>query len=79
MLDTLEASLWCCLNCNSYEETVLTAVNLGGDTDTTAAVAGGLAGLIYGYENIPEKWIEKIPRKDDINNLAEKLNKIYGE
>ncbi len=72
---TLEASLWCCLIHGSYRETVLEAVNLGGDTDTTGAVAGGLAGIIYGYENIPKKWIEKIPRKDDINDLAEKLKK----
>ena len=74
VIDTLEASLWCILKGNSYSETVLLAVNLGEDTDTTAAVAGGLAGLYYGYENIPKKWIEKIAKAQKIIELAEKLN-----
>ena len=74
VLDTLEASLWCFLNSISYRETVLTAVNLGGDTDTTGTVAGGLAGIYYGFENIPREWIEVIARKEDIIELANKLN-----
>ncbi len=79
VIDTLEASLWCLLNNNSYAETVLNAVNLGGDTDTTGAVTGGLAGIYYGYENIPKDWVEQIARKKDIMELANKLNKqIYG-
>lgn len=56
VVDTLEAALWCLAKSSSYEECVLKAVNLGGDTDTVAAVAGGLAGIIY---EIPKKWIEK--------------------
>jgi ADP-ribosylglycohydrolase len=52
----------------------LKAVNLGSDTDTTDAVTGGLAGLLYGFDNIPKKWIEQIARYDDINNLAERLS-----
>ncbi|MBD2210892.1 ADP-ribosylglycohydrolase family protein [Calothrix sp. FACHB-156] len=70
VIDTLEASLWCFLNSSSYSEAVLTAVNLGGDTDTTAAVTGGLAGIYYGVENIPQAWINQIARKQDIINLA---------
>lgn len=54
VVDTLEATLWCLINSNSYEECVLKAVNLGSDTDTTACVAGGLAGLKFQY--IPNKW-----------------------
>lgn len=49
VLHTLAAALWCLLNTDCYAECVLKAVNLGEDTDTTAAVAGGLAGLWYGY------------------------------
>ncbi len=60
VIHTLEASMWCLLKTNKYEEAVLKAVSLGDDTDTTAAVTGGLAGIIYGYEGIPKKWIEKI-------------------
>ncbi|WP_293145111.1 ADP-ribosylglycohydrolase family protein [Okeania sp. SIO3I5] len=73
VLDTLEASLWCLLNTNSFAEAVLKAVNLGEDTDTTGAVTGGLAGIYYGIENIPNEWIEVIARKDDIVNLASRL------
>ncbi len=74
VLHSLEASLWCLLNSNTYEETVLKAVNLGNDTDTTAAIAGGLAGLLYGYEAIPEEWINSLARKNDITNLCDRLN-----
>jgi ADP-ribosylglycohydrolase len=74
VVDTLEASMWALLNNNSYKDTVLAAVNLGGDTDTTGTVAGGLAGLYYGYDNIPVNWINTIARKDDINELANKLD-----
>ncbi len=78
VIDTLEASLWCLLNYTSYEDTVLQAVNLGGDTDTTAAVVGGLAGIYYGFEDIPKHWIDKIARKEDIVELADKLNKAIS-
>lgn len=54
---TLEAALWCFMNTGSYADCVLTAVNLGDDTDTTAAVAGALAGVYYGFEAIPPKWV----------------------
>ncbi len=77
VLHSLEASLWCVLNSTSYEETVLKAVNLGGDTDTAAAIAGGLAGLLYGYESIPEEWINVLARKNDITKLCEKLSEKY--
>lgn len=54
VVNCLEAALHCVLTTNSYVECVLKAVNLGDDTDTTAAVAGSLAGVLYGYDNIPE-------------------------
>lgn len=73
VLHTLEASMWCVLTSNNYKESVLKAVNLGSDTDTTGAVTGGLAGLLYGLDNIPSHWIIQIARKDDIENLAERL------
>lgn len=73
VIDTLEASLWCILNTNNYSDAVLQAVNLGGDTDTTACVTGGLAGLLYGFDDIPERWLGEIARYNDINILCEKL------
>lgn len=68
VVDTLEASIWCILHTDNYKDCVLKAVNLGGDTDTIAAVAGGLAGIIYGYEDIPIKWINNLQRKDIIDS-----------
>lgn len=67
VVDTLNASLWCILNTDNYKDAVLKAVNLGQDTDTTAAVTGALAGIIYGYDSIPHEWIEKIRNKEIID------------
>ena len=75
VLDTLEASVWCLLTTEGFEEAVLKAVNLGQDTDTTGAVTGGLAALVYGFEKIPEKWLNQIARFKDIDNLAYRLTK----
>lgn len=72
VVDTLEAAMFCLLRTHSFEECVLKAVNLGDDTDTTAAVAGGLAGALYGYDAIPEKWKKQLIRKDYIEELCEK-------
>lgn len=60
---TLEAALWCFLNTFSYADCVLAAVNLGGDTDTTAAVAGAIAGVYYGFGAIPPKWVGQLRGK----------------
>lgn len=70
VIDTLEASIWCLLTTNNYKDAVLKAVNLGGDTDTTASVTGALAGLLYGFNNIPKEWVEKLARNKDIEDLA---------
>jgi ADP-ribosylglycohydrolase len=69
IVDTLEATLWCLLTTANYEDCIIKAVNLGGDTDTIAAVAGGLAGIIYGYENIPKRWIVDLKGKDIIDSV----------
>jgi ADP-ribosyl-[dinitrogen reductase] hydrolase len=74
VLHTLEASIWCLLTTDNYKDAVLKAVNLGRDTDTTGAVTGGLAGLLYGLDGIPKKWLLQIAKYDDIENLAERLN-----
>lgn len=79
VVHTLEAALWCILTGRSYEETALRAVNLGEDTDTTGAVAGGLAGLIYGWKQIPGEWMEALARKAEIGELADRLyKKLYN-
>lgn len=70
VLHTLEACLWCVMQNDNYRDTVLQAVNLGEDTDTVAALAGGLAGILYGRNQIPEEWTSVLARKEDIMDLA---------
>ena len=74
---TLEAAVWCLLNTTSFEEAVLKAVNLGDDTDTVGAVAGGLAGLFYGIDSIPNEWVDKIARIEWIKELCERTERNY--
>lgn len=76
VIDTLEASLWCIFNTTSYKDAVLKAVNLGDDANTVGAITGGLAGIIYGYDTIPSEWLEVLAKKDDIIELANKLDSI---
>lgn len=73
VVHTLEAALWCLLKHDTYAATVLAAVNLGDDTDTTGAVAGGLAGLAYGEAGIPAEWLAGLARRADIEDLAQRL------
>jgi len=77
VMEVLESSIWFLLNKDSYEETVLSIINLGHDTDTSAAIAGGLAGIYYGSEGIPKYWLASIARLEDIIELGGKLNEKY--
>lgn len=75
VVDTLEAVIWAFFNNETYEDTVLSAINLGGDTDTIGAIVGGIAGIYYGYSNIPNNWIQNIINKENIASLCSCLNK----
>ncbi len=81
VVSTLEAALWCTLNCDTYEKAVMTAVNLGNDTDTVGAIVGGINACLYGKENFPERWISKLKKKEYLEYLAEKffdtINMLY--
>ena len=78
VVHALEASMWCFLTTDNYKDAVLKAVNLGRDTDTTAAITGGLAGLLYGFDSIPSHWSENIAKSKDIEQLALRLaNSIH--
>lgn len=78
VLHTLVASLYCFLHTNSYEESVLKAVNLGDDTDTTAAVTGAISGLYYGFDAIPMKYVDDLQNKNLLDRIIEKLAKKVG-
>lgn len=79
VVDTLEAAVWCLLTTNNYKDCVLKAVNLGGDTDTVAAVAGGLAGALYGYDAIPDEWLNTLIRREYIEDMCERAYKNWIE
>ena len=70
VVDSLEAAVWSLITTDSYKDAMLRAVNLGEDTDTIAAIAGGLAGVYYGYESIPEGWLQKIQKREWIEELC---------
>jgi ADP-ribosyl-[dinitrogen reductase] hydrolase len=67
--ETIEASIWCFLTTDSYKDAVLKAVNLGQDTDTVAALTGGLAGIYYGLNGVPEKWLMELKGKELIDMI----------
>lgn len=75
VIHTLEASMWCLLKTDNYKDAILKAVRLGGDSDTTACVVGGLAGIAYGWHSIPADWLEVIARKEEIEALCERLER----
>ncbi len=77
VVDTLEAVFWCFFTTNSYRECVLKAVNLGDDTDTVAAIAGGLAGIYYGLEDIPSDWMDAIVKLDEIKEICERFSRLF--
>lgn len=77
IIDTLEAAVWCLLNCENYKDTVLCAINLGGDTDTIAAISGGLAGALYGYDELPQEWVNETLHNEKILFICDKFNNIF--
>ena len=78
-ISSLEASIWCILNNENYRDTILEAVNLGYDTDTTACIVGGLAGIYYGYEDIPDDWINQLAKLDYIEELVNDFHLALSE
>ena len=73
VVHSLEAALWCVDETDSYAEAVLLAANLGNDADTTAAIAGQLAGALYGATAIPVHWLEILAWRAELEGLAERL------
>lgn len=78
VIATLTASLWSLLTTSSFEQCVLTAVNLGGDADTTGCVAGGLAGVTYGLRSIAERWRKALARVNELEALLMRFADVAG-
>lgn len=73
VVQSLEAALWCYATHDSFEAVVLAAANLGDDADTTAAIAGQLAGATWGMTSTPPHWLERLHLRDDIRDMADGL------
>jgi len=70
---SLEAALWCFHHTDTFESAVLEAANLGDDADTTAAITGQLAGAHYGSKRIPQRWLDRLHMRAEIEATAESL------
>ena len=72
-VSTLQAALWAFQSTDSFEDGMIAAVNLGGDADSIGAVYGQIAGLYYGYNAIPERWLAAIKDREKVNELIEQF------
>lgn len=77
VVDSLEAAVWSLITTETFEKGLLKAVNLGDDTDTIGAIAGGLAALHYGYNNIPAAWRNAIIKGKEIIALCELVEEKF--
>ena len=77
VIDTLEASLWSLYHATGFKSAVAGAVSLGGDTDTVGAVTGSLAGVYYGFSNLPVDWMQELRNKELIYGICDKFYEKY--
>ena len=75
--ESMECAFFAFITEGDFENALITAVNLGGDADTIGAIVGGLAGAYYGYDAIPQRWIDALPQdiKARLDAFAEWLVK----
>ena len=78
VVDSLMTAVYSMLRGKNYEEAVLTAINLGYDTDTNAAITGALAGAYYGLESIPIRWLSALRRCDYLEDVAARFADALG-
>ena len=75
-IETTQAAYWLTLNAIDFEEGLVRAVNLGGDAATLGAVAGALLGARFGVQAIPERWIESLQMREELEAVADRLWKL---
>jgi hypothetical protein len=71
----LEAAIWAVAGARDFRDAILRATNLGDDADTTAAIAGQLAGAMHGASGIPPEWLGKLAMRERIESLADALHR----
>ena len=79
IVDTLECAMWIFMNAQHYKEAIIASTNIGGDTDTIGAIVGSMAGIYYGFEDIPSSWLDKLQRKDYLMELVDRFEKSVNE
>ena len=79
IVDTLECAMWIFMNAQHYKEAIIASANIGGDTDTIGAIVGSMAGIYYGFEDIPSSWLDKLQRKDYLMELVDRFYKSVNE
>lgn len=62
---------------SDFREAILGAVNHGGDADTIAALTGGIAGALYGFDSIPREWVSELDHSI-VKRLGELAEKVFG-
>ncbi len=76
---SLESALFSILESDDYEEALLNSISFGYDTDTIAGITGSIAGALYGYEDIPQRWLNKLRKKDQLEQLADEYENTLSK
>ena len=79
IVDTLVSAMWIFMNAQHYKEAIIASTNIGGDTDTIGAIVGSMAGIYYGFEDIPSSWLDTLQRKDYLMELVDRFEKSVNE
>ena len=78
VVDTFWSAWSAFVTATCYREAIEAAIRFGNDTDTTACVAGGLAGLYWGYDSIPKDWLDKMRGAETVRPLVARLQSRAG-
>ena len=78
VVDSLMVAIYSILHTENYEDAIRMAVNFGYDTDTNGAITGSIAGAMYGQDQIPEKWLNQIKKKEYLMTLGRQFSKILA-
>ena len=76
VVDTLEAVIWIILNTNNFKQAIIGAINLGDDTDTVGAITGSIAGILYGYNDIPKSWLKDLVKRNELEEYSKSFEKV---
>jgi ADP-ribosyl-[dinitrogen reductase] hydrolase len=78
VVDTLQTALYDALTASSAKEAIVSAVNRGGDTDTVGAITGAVAGAQFGSDGLPERWLNELDHRDELEDQASVLDSHPG-